>query len=157
MWMTTGGAEVYKAVKCASDTYLGIPSQCFNPQKAGIGIPLRKPRAQYVGNVVRFFCPCSAFAETIEQIPHTLVERSCLPHLRAGHASHMMPLVRSVKERWEVSEHCVLTCCLQAMKVNAKLGGINAVITRQYVTWMDKEPFMVLGERAFSTYLLPQA
>jgi len=36
------------------------------------------------------------------------------------------------------------------MKVNVKLGGINAVIAKQFVTWMDKEPFMVLGERAFS-------
>ena len=51
-----GATEVYKAVKRASDSHLGVPSQCFNPQKGGISIPPRKPRDQYIGNVVSCCC-----------------------------------------------------------------------------------------------------
>ena len=45
---------MYKAVKRASDSHLGVPSQCFNFQKGGIGTPPRRGRDQYMGNVVRF-------------------------------------------------------------------------------------------------------
>ena len=45
---------MYRAVKQASDSILGVPSQCFNPKKGYVGEPPRKPRGQYCGNVVRF-------------------------------------------------------------------------------------------------------
>ncbi|KAK9915065.1 hypothetical protein WJX75_004310 [Coccomyxa subellipsoidea] len=48
-----GATEVYKAVKRASDSHLGMPSQCFNPQKGGIGTPPRRGRDQYMGNVAQ--------------------------------------------------------------------------------------------------------
>ena len=33
------GAELYKEVKRASDSYIGVPSQCFVTRKASIGVP----------------------------------------------------------------------------------------------------------------------
>ena len=51
---SAGATGVYKAVKRASDSHLGMPSQCFNPQNGGISIRPRKPRDRYIGNVVRF-------------------------------------------------------------------------------------------------------
>ncbi|CAL8468702.1 g8242 [Coccomyxa elongata] len=77
-----GQTDVYKAVKRASDSHLGVPSQCFNLNKAGICTPPRRGREQYVGNV--------------------------------------------------------------AMKINAKIKGINAILIGKPVKWME-EPFMVLG------------
>ena len=45
------GAELYKEVKRASDSFLGIPSQCFVQRKASIGQPLMRPRDQYTANL----------------------------------------------------------------------------------------------------------
>ncbi len=36
-------------------------------------------------------------------------------------------------------------CVLQAMKINAKLGGVNVSLISKPVSWMN-EPFMILGE-----------
>ncbi|GAB4819183.1 hypothetical protein N2152v2_006229 [Parachlorella kessleri] len=44
------GAQLYKEVKQATDSTLGIPSQCIVARKAGIGAP-PKGRAQYCANV----------------------------------------------------------------------------------------------------------
>ena len=46
--MSVAGAELYKEVKRATDSSLGIPSQCFVANKAGIQRgPPAKPRVQY--------------------------------------------------------------------------------------------------------------
>lgn len=45
------GAELYKEVKRASDSYLGIPSQCFVARKASIGVPQARGRPQYCANI----------------------------------------------------------------------------------------------------------
>lgn len=54
-----GTNDAYKEVKRASDSHLGVPSQCLNPAKASIGMPPRRPRGQYCGNVVGrpVYCP----------------------------------------------------------------------------------------------------
>lgn len=45
---SNAGADLYKEVKRATDSALGVASQCFVAQKAGIqrGPPM-KPRVQY--------------------------------------------------------------------------------------------------------------
>ena len=51
--MTPAGTnDAYKEVKRASDSHLGVPTQCLHPAKASIGMPPRRPRGQYCGNVV---------------------------------------------------------------------------------------------------------
>ena len=47
--------ELYKDVKRATDSFLGVPSQCFQPAKAAIGVPPKRGdgRQQYCANVVR--------------------------------------------------------------------------------------------------------
>ena len=45
------GAELYKEVKRASDSFLGIPSQCFVARKASIGVPQARGRPQYCANI----------------------------------------------------------------------------------------------------------
>lgn len=46
--LARAGAELYKEVKRATDSAIGVASQCFVAQKAGIqrGPPM-KPRVQY--------------------------------------------------------------------------------------------------------------
>lgn len=50
--MAAADAETYRAVKRASDSFLGVPSQCFVASKAGVGqnLPTGK-RLQYMGNL----------------------------------------------------------------------------------------------------------
>ncbi len=79
MFLTTslpsaGQTEVYKAVKRASESFLGVPSQCFNPQKGGICTPPRRGRDQYVANVVRFAC----FANWLSTFYVIILEREVL-------------------------------------------------------------------------------
>jgi len=76
-------SNAYNDVKRASDSYLGIPTQCFAANKAKLGQYPDNAREQYLASV--------------------------------------------------------------AMKVNAKLQGTNAVISRNPYPWMA-EPYMVLGE-----------
>ena len=45
------GAELYKEVKRASDSFLGIVSQCFVTRKASIGVPMVRGRPQYCANL----------------------------------------------------------------------------------------------------------
>jgi hypothetical protein len=46
--------ELYKDVKRATDSFLGVPSQCFQPSKASITVPPKRGgREQYCANVVR--------------------------------------------------------------------------------------------------------
>ena len=45
------GAELYKEVKRASDSFLGIVSQCFVTRKASIGVPNIRGRPQYCANL----------------------------------------------------------------------------------------------------------
>ena len=47
----SAGAELYKEVKRASDSYLGVPSQCFVARKASIGVPQARGRPQYCANI----------------------------------------------------------------------------------------------------------
>ena len=47
-----GTNDAYKEVKRATDSHLGVPSQCLHPTKASIGMPPRRSRQQYYGNVV---------------------------------------------------------------------------------------------------------
>lgn len=50
---TAGTNDAYKEVKRATDSLLGVPSQCLHPSKASIGMPPRgRGRGQYCGNVV---------------------------------------------------------------------------------------------------------
>ena len=44
-------AELYKEVKRASDSFLGVPSQCFVTRKASIGVPAPRGRPQYCSNI----------------------------------------------------------------------------------------------------------
>jgi len=46
-------AEIYRQVKRAGDSHLGVPSQCFVQQKAGIGARQGNPnkQLQYMGNL----------------------------------------------------------------------------------------------------------
>ena len=57
-FLTAAGTnDAYKEVKRATDSHLGVPSQCLHPLKASIGMPPRRGRGQYCGNVVSlFFC-----------------------------------------------------------------------------------------------------
>ena len=50
-FLVAAGAELYKEVKRASDSYLGIPSQCFVARKASIGVPQARGRPQYCANI----------------------------------------------------------------------------------------------------------
>ncbi len=43
--------ELYKEVKRASDSFLGVPSQCFVTRKASIGVPAPRGRPQYCANI----------------------------------------------------------------------------------------------------------
>ena len=45
------GTQLYSEVKRASDSFLGIPSQCFVAKKASVGMPPGKPRDQYTANL----------------------------------------------------------------------------------------------------------
>lgn len=49
VWML--GMDLYKDVKRTSDSYLGIPSQCFVARKASIGVPQARGRPQYCANI----------------------------------------------------------------------------------------------------------
>lgn len=42
MLVFAAGADLYKQVKRASDSFLGMPSQCFVARKASVGIPQSK-------------------------------------------------------------------------------------------------------------------
>ena len=53
------GAELYKEVKRASDSHIGVPSQCFVTRKASIGVPQARGRPQYCSNLVR----CAALSD----------------------------------------------------------------------------------------------
>lgn len=76
-------AELYNEVKRASDSYIGIPSQCFVARKASIGIPQTRPRDQYTANL--------------------------------------------------------------ALKINAKLNGINVIIEPRMQQSWQREPYMIMG------------
>lgn len=56
LWHAGSTVEPYKDVKRATDSFLGIPSQCFQPSKAGIGRGASERaisgRVQYCANVV---------------------------------------------------------------------------------------------------------
>ena len=55
-----GTNDAYKEVKRATDSHLGVPSQCLHPTKASVGMPPRRFRQQYCGNVVgSHSCPPS--------------------------------------------------------------------------------------------------
>ena len=50
--MAAAGAELYQEVKRASDSFFGIPSQCFVSSNAGINNPGKmRGRLQYCANV----------------------------------------------------------------------------------------------------------
>ena len=50
------GAELYKEVKRASDSYIGVPSQCFVTRKASIGVPqVGKPALSLAPGVIHRF------------------------------------------------------------------------------------------------------
>ena len=52
-------AELYKEVKRASDSFLGVPSQCFVTRKASIGVPAPRGRPQYCSNIaMKVRCDC---------------------------------------------------------------------------------------------------
>jgi eukaryotic translation initiation factor 2C len=53
MTARAAGAELYKEVKRASDSHIGVPSQCFVTRKASIGVPQARGRPQYCSNLVR--------------------------------------------------------------------------------------------------------
>lgn len=36
------GTDLYKEVKRASDSFIGVPSQCFVAKKASIGVPMTR-------------------------------------------------------------------------------------------------------------------
>jgi hypothetical protein len=50
----TSGDSPYAMVKQAGDSVLGVRTQCFAADKAGVGLNARPPRGrmQYVANVV---------------------------------------------------------------------------------------------------------
>ena len=49
-WCT--GTELYQEVKRATDSFCGIPSQCFVSSNAGVGNPAKlRGRPQYAANV----------------------------------------------------------------------------------------------------------
>ena len=82
--MPAATTNAYTDVKRASDSFLGIPSQCFAANKAKLGDPDPRGREQYLANI--------------------------------------------------------------GMKVNAKLNGVNVVLTpRGLFPWMTR-PYMVLGK-----------
>jgi Piwi domain len=47
----TAGKPLYRAIKQASDSELGVPSQCIIARKAGIGEREPRGQAQYIANV----------------------------------------------------------------------------------------------------------
>ena len=50
--VAAAGAELYQEVKRASDSFFGIPSQCFVSSNAGINNPGKmRGRPQYCANV----------------------------------------------------------------------------------------------------------
>ena len=58
----TAGAALYREVKQASDSALGIPSQCIVAQQAGIGSP--DPRGRLQVRRDAFYCLVVIVAES---------------------------------------------------------------------------------------------
>jgi eukaryotic translation initiation factor 2C len=82
--LNAGKSSYYDKVKQASDSFIGVPSQCISSPKASIGNG-QKPDDQFLANL--------------------------------------------------------------AMKINAKLAGVNWIVdTSSQLAW-QKEPYMVLGDK----------
>ena len=128
MFVTRPGAELYKEVKRATDSAIGVPSQCFVAQKAGIqrGHPT-KPRVQYCakcGVRTRVFWKSfayylqtvptprsSCFASTIQLPPHSVSSVEFGIFNYNGDAEHMWRLCCGI-HRWIAAE-CLLPILLR--------------------------------------------
>ena len=142
-------------MKRATDSFLGVPSQCFQPAKAAIGVPPKRGggRQQYCANVVS--C-CAVHADLKMQRSWELLACSHSGRISAASCSSRRMLGRShrctctfsckqnKRPHWLTSDCVTHNQFLQALKINAKLGGVNHMLNTKPMPWMDA-PFAVFG------------
>ena len=133
---SAAGQQLYKEVKQAGDSMLGIPSQCVVSKKAGIGFPARgRPQCEPTP-------PAAGGREAVAAPPAAV-------HLAAAsaHGWRSRDAAAAAAAACGACPPCA-DCANVAMKMNAKLDGCNVKLAEPMATLappFGPRPFMVLG------------